>query len=124
MKNVETGKTGENLACEYLLKNGYLILARNYKVGVDEIDIIARAKSGDLIFCEVKTINDKFGFSGGFMPEDNLSPRKLRKMVRASRIFLSRYPALLRNNEGWQLDFIAIVLSSGRLTKLRHYQNI
>jgi len=51
MKNVETGKMGENIACQYLLKNSYLILARDHKERFNEIDIIARDPHGVLIFC-------------------------------------------------------------------------
>ena len=48
------GKLGEEQAANYLIKNGYEILRRNYRCSFGEIDIIA--KKGDmLIFVEVKT---------------------------------------------------------------------
>ena len=34
------GEQGEQKACDYLLKNGYEILARNWHFGKDELDII------------------------------------------------------------------------------------
>jgi putative endonuclease len=121
MKNIETGKIGENIACQYLLKNSYLILSMNYKEKFNEIDIIARSPRGVLVFCEVKTINHN---NSGFMPEDNLSQAKRQKMVRASEIFLARYPELVREDAGWQIDLIAIVLENSKLADLRHYKNI
>ena len=36
------GDKGEDLACEYLVKNGYKILERNCVLFCGEIDIIAR----------------------------------------------------------------------------------
>ncbi|MDD5164906.1 MAG: YraN family protein, partial [Patescibacteria group bacterium] len=49
------GNLGEDLAVEFLEKQGYKIIERNLKTGrVGEIDIIAR-KDGELIFIEVKT---------------------------------------------------------------------
>ena len=121
MKNIETGKTGEDIACRYLLKNSYLILARNHKERFDEIDIIARDTRGILVFCEVKTSNYN---NSGFMPEDNLSSAKRRKIVRASSVFLARHSDLVREDAGWQIDLVAIVLDGGKLSDLRHYENI
>ena len=124
MKNLETGKSGENIACRYLLHSGYSVLARNHKERFDEIDIIARHPGGALVFCEVKTKNRITEFGGGFMPEDNLTQAKCRKIVRASNVFLARHPGLVREDAGWQIDLIAIVLSDGKLFDLRHYENI
>ncbi len=125
MKNTETGKMGEDMACKYLLNNKYLILARNHKERVDEIDVIALHFNGTLVFCEVKTLNgDERSFWGGFMPEDNLSPMKRRKMLRAAQVFLVRHPELALGDRGWQFDLIAIVLVNGKLADLRHYENI
>jgi putative endonuclease len=121
MKNIETGKIGEDIACRYLLKNSYLILARNHKERFDEIDIIARDPRGILVFCEVKTSNYN---NSGFMPEDNLSPAKRHKMIRATNIFLARHPELVWEDAGWRIDLIAIVLENSGLADLRHYKNI
>ncbi|MBR1619764.1 YraN family protein [bacterium] len=55
MNNREFGTKGEDLACEYLKKNGYEILERNKHFSkFCEIDIIAKYKN-KIIFIEVKT---------------------------------------------------------------------
>jgi len=55
MNNREFGAKGEDLACEYLKKNGYEILERNKHFSkLCEIDIIAKYKN-KIIFIEVKT---------------------------------------------------------------------
>ena len=55
MNNREFGNKGEDLACEYLIKNGYEILARNVHFSkLCEIDIIAKFKN-EVVFVEVKT---------------------------------------------------------------------
>ncbi|MFZ9243302.1 MAG: YraN family protein, partial [Sediminibacterium sp.] len=41
MKNKDTGNFGENLAAEYLIKNGFDILTKNWRYKHLEIDIIA-----------------------------------------------------------------------------------
>jgi len=127
MDRKETGKMGENIAYKYLLNNGYLMLARNHREKFDEIDIIARHRDGTLIFCEVKTIiiNNSETFYDGFMPEDNLSVAKHKKMIRATNFFLAHHYGIVREDRGWQIDLIAIVLNNdGKLSDLRHYENI
>ena len=49
-----TGQIGEDLAGQYLLKNGYTILEQNLKAPFGEIDIIAE-KENYKIFIEVKS---------------------------------------------------------------------
>ena len=46
MNNKETGDFGENVAYNYLIKNKYSIIKRNYRIGFDEIDIIAKDSNG------------------------------------------------------------------------------
>ncbi len=53
--NQGTGKIGENLACQYLEKNNYKIIKRNFRCRQGEIDIIAYDKTtNELVFVEVK----------------------------------------------------------------------
>ncbi len=55
------GKKGEKLATDYLKKQGYKILKRNYKTPFGEADIIAQDKD-EIVFVEVKTrIGDRYG---------------------------------------------------------------
>ncbi|MDR1672193.1 MAG: YraN family protein [Bacteroidales bacterium] len=54
----DLGKKGEQIAAEYLEKNGYRIRERNWHNFHQEIDIIAE-KEGELIIVEVKCRRDK-----------------------------------------------------------------
>ena len=55
------GRQGERIACLFLLKNGFDILARRHKNRAGELDIIAFEQS-TLVFIEVKTrTSSKFG---------------------------------------------------------------
>lgn len=69
-KHNEFGKEGEQIAVDYLLKNGYRILYRNYRYLKAEIDIIAqkeqilaivevRARSSDFLQNIAETVNQK-----------------------------------------------------------------
>ena len=69
------GKYGEELATRYLSKNGMVILERNWRCDIGELDVIARDKD-DLVICEVKTRRSTvFG-----EPIEAGTPRKVRRM--------------------------------------------
>lgn len=56
-KNQEVGKSGEDIATNYLIKQGYYIHDRNFRCKFGEIDIIAidSIDKNELVFVEVKT---------------------------------------------------------------------
>jgi putative endonuclease len=60
-EKLNLGKSGEEIAAEFLKENGYKILSRNYKTKFGEIDIVA-IDSNTTCFVEVKArSSDKFG---------------------------------------------------------------
>ena len=85
MKNKQfIGKSGEEIASNYLLKKGYKILFRNYHSQFGEIDIIALDKD-TLVFIEVKTrtSNLEAAFS-------SVSFLKQQKLTKTALDFLSK----------------------------------
>ena len=81
-KHNQTGKTGEELAAEYLIARGYIIRDINWKNGKLELDIVAY-KDRTLIVVEVKTrSSDLFGH-----PEDAVNTRKIRHIIDATDAF-------------------------------------
>jgi len=74
----ELGKLGEELAVEFLQKNGYAILETNWTFQKAEIDIIAQ-KENILAIVEVKTRSSlDFG-----LPQDFVKPKKIQLLVKA-----------------------------------------
>lgn len=74
----DLGKLGEELAVEFLLKNGYTILETNWTFQKAEIDIIAK-KGNVLAVIEVKTRSSiDFG-----LPQDFVKPKKIQLLVKA-----------------------------------------
>ena len=55
-----TGKTGEEIACDFLNEQGYSTVEPNYRSRKGEIDIVA--EQGEyLVFFEVKTRRNRTG---------------------------------------------------------------
>ena len=77
-KHNELGKLGEQLAVDYLKKNGYTILNTNWTFKKAEIDIIAQIEN-TLAIVEVKTRSSlEFG-----LPQDFVKPKKIQLLVKA-----------------------------------------
>lgn len=86
MNTVSIGKAGEDIACKYLVQNGYIIIKRNYRAANGEIDIIAK-RGGHIAFVEVKTrYNTDFGLAS-----DAVNYQKQQKIIRTARAFLVSY---------------------------------
>jgi putative endonuclease len=74
----DLGKLGEELAVEYLQKDGYAILETNWTFQKAEVDIIAK-KENILAIVEVKTRSSlDFG-----LPQDFVKPKKIQLLVKA-----------------------------------------
>jgi putative endonuclease len=74
----ELGKKGEQLAVEFLLKNSYEIIERNYRFDKAEVDIIAK-KDAVLAVIEVKT-RSTIDFGN---PQDFVKPKQIKNLVKA-----------------------------------------
>ena len=74
----DLGKLGEELAVDFLKKNGYRILQTNFVFQKAEIDIIAQ-KGDVLAIVEVKTrTSTDFG-----LPQEFVKPKKIQLLVKA-----------------------------------------
>ena len=103
--NQTTGKLGEKIGEEYLIKRGYQILERNLRSPFGEIDLVAQHHKS-LVFVEIKTRRDQsFGF-----PEESITLRKKTRLIRLANWYLSRY----RNKPQPQIrfDVLAIQIES------------
>lgn len=78
------GFFGEAKAVRFLKKNGYKIVARNYRCPCGEVDIIA--EKGDVCaFIEVKTRSDlSFG-----QPNEAVNAERRRRYVSAAKYYFS-----------------------------------
>ena len=77
------GRKGEEEACSYLCRNGHRILARNWRGGHLELDIVTLLGS-ELHVVEVKSRTAPVMAE----PERNVGPKKQRRLVAATNAFL------------------------------------
>ncbi|MFP3592082.1 YraN family protein [Chryseobacterium sp. SIMBA_038] len=82
----DLGKKAEDLAVEFLQKNGYKILIRNFRYQKAEIDIITE-KDSLIIIVEVKARStDAFN-----LPQEAVNKRKISLIVSATNHYLEEF---------------------------------
>ena len=113
MNNREFGAKGEDLACEYLKKNGYEILERNKHFSkFCEIDIIAKLKD-KYVFVEVKTRRtNNFG-----TPLEAITKAKYNNIKTGLLSYLQE-----NKIRKYQIDVIGITLEPE--LKITHLKNV
>jgi len=100
------GAKGERLAIRRLRREGYRVVARNYRAAGAEIDVVAM--DGDtLVFVEVKTRTG----SGAGRPEESVHGLKQHRIRRAAAIFASNRAM---NERPMRFDVVAISRAAGR----------
>lgn len=118
-----TARIGEEIAANYLKKQGYKIIDRNFRARNTEIDIVAfhhSKGSGQaaeiLVFVEVKTrTSEKFG-----TPLESINCFKLKSLIKAAEHYKISHKSL---PEAMRMDAISVDLSS-KDPKIEHIQNI
>ncbi len=101
---LNVGKKGEELAADYLAKEGYRIVERNYRCVFGEIDIVAE-EGNTLVFIEVKSRNSaSYG-----EPKLAVGYRKQRKI---STVALHYIEEKQKQGRSARFDVVSITLSS------------
>lgn len=112
----EIGARGETLAAAFLVRQGYALLAQNWRTRQGELDLIV-TKSGTIVAVEVKT---RRSLSHGH-PLESITARKCARLkrlllewVRSQQI---PYPRL-------RIDAIGITLRDGEAPRIDHLRGI
>lgn len=116
-----TGQKGEDMAAEFLQQKGIKILYRNYRVGKDEIDLIAK-DDRCYLFCEVKTRVQSYASPSPYgRPGRAVTKEKQKNLIRAASSFVSRH-----QGEGlrFRFDVIEVYLRpDGTAEHIHHIEN-
>lgn len=114
-KKQDLGKRGEKLAKDYLEKQGYKIVAQNFRCLQGEIDIIAE-ENEELVFIEVKTRSTLWYGT----PAEAVDKPKQKHMIKAAKYYLYRTNQETRYT---RFDVIEIVSKQEKL-KIHHIKQI
>ncbi|MBT8326461.1 MAG: YraN family protein [Bacteroidia bacterium] len=107
------GEEGEKLALTHLIEKGYKILAKNYRSGRAEIDIIAEI-DGVYVFVEVKIREtDKYG-----LPEEAVSTKKINMMAQGAEDYLLEFDL----NGDCRYDIVSIIKNKFK-TEITHLED-
>ncbi|MBV6405695.1 MAG: YraN family protein [Flavobacteriales bacterium] len=112
-EHLRTGAEGEQVACQWLEQQGYRILARNWRHGHLEVDIVAR-QGGTVVIVEVKTRRSD-RYDG---PADAVGPAKQRKLYRAAEAYLDA----LGEDVAVRFDIITVWMT-GATPRIEHLED-
>ena len=99
----DIGREGEDTAARMLRRDGYKILARNYRCRHGEIDIVA-FEDGEYVFVEVKTRTSDAKGSGA----EAVTPTKQRKLARVAEQYMAE-----RGIDGCPCRFDVVAVTAG-----------
>ncbi len=109
------GVMGEREATVFLKSKGYSILARNWRSGKDEIDLICDDE-GVLVFVETRT-RKKGALVGGY---DSIDKRKRDALRRVCRAYLGKLRPKPRT---YRFDVVEVEHDAGTAIATRHFEN-
>lgn len=111
-KHYDLGKEGEQLAIDFLINKGYLILEKNWRYLKAEVDIIA-VKGNILAAVEVNTRStNEFG-----NPQDFVNSKKIKLLV----IALNEY--VISKDLDVEVRFDIIAITKTHSIDIEHLEN-
>lgn len=108
------GNRGEQIAADYLLREGFQILERNWRYGRGELDIIAM-DGKVMVFVEVKTLKD---LTQG-QPDRAIVKKKRAMLWGTAGAYMEKV------GHDWEIrfDFISIHLKTDDSFKITHHKD-
>ena len=83
------GREAEDRACDFLVREGLVVLARNFRCRQGEIDVVLR-DGATVVVAEIRYRADNaFG-----TPAETVDGRKQFRLIASARRFLQTHPAL------------------------------
>ena len=114
-QNKPLGDRGERLAAEHLERGGWTILARNYRLGHREVDLVAQR--GEVVaFVEVKT---RAGLGYGH-PLEAITLRKRREIQQVAQAWVDAHG---REGDTYRYDAIAVLIIDGAAPEIEHIED-
>lgn len=115
-KKLRLGHRGEEAAANYLKRNGYRVINKNYSCRLGEIDIVA-VENETLVFIEVRSrSSDKYG-----LPQESVTIRKQMKLRQLAWHYLKEEG---KTGSSCRFDVISVQFDrNGCLKRLEHIED-
>ncbi len=110
--NQQKGRWGEQKALDFLIQNGYELLASNYRVRRAEFDLLMK-DGNELVVVEVKT-----RYNALLEPEKSVSKNQQKILIQGVEEYLKMHP----HYASVRFDIIAIHLQDGKMD-LMHFKD-
>lgn len=110
------GVKGEREAEHFLKAKGFKILARNWRAGKDEIDLVCKDEE-TLVFVETRTRRTG-ALVGGY---DSIGRRKRDALSRVCRAYIAK---LKPPPDSFRLDVVEVEHEAGEILATRHFENV
>ena len=118
----QTGRQGENAACDWLTKNGYTVISRNFTSPHGEIDIIAE-DGKYIVFVEVKYRKNSIFLSKYGRPVHAVTKEKRQRIVYTAKYYINKFKPMKKP----RLDIIEIIGNDEdngfTSLQIKHYKN-
>ena len=108
--NQETGRSGENMAVNYMVSLGFRVLHQNYRYRRGEIDLIVE-KNGLLVFVEVKY---RKGIQYGY-PEEFVSPNQQQSIIQTADQYI--------HENNWQGNIRFDIIAINGDMEVKHFED-
>jgi putative endonuclease len=110
-----SGRRGERIACRFLLRQGFDILARRFRARRGEVDLVA-LEGETLVFVEVKTrASREFGD-----PWEFVGWEKQQSLRMAGEEFIARHDL---GQYAYRFDVVAVIAPGTRSQEVELYRN-
>ncbi|MDR3240053.1 MAG: YraN family protein [Clostridiales bacterium] len=115
LPNHEKGAFGQKLAEDYLTAEGHVILARNFRCPLGEIDLISRDQEY-IVFIEIKY---RRTLARGY-PREAVGPGKRRTISRVAQYYIVRCGL---ENQDYRFDVVEILGEMNPHAQITHIEN-
>jgi putative endonuclease len=110
-----SGRRGERIACRFLIRQGFDILARRFRARRGEVDLVA-LEGETLVFVEVKSrASREFGD-----PWEFVGWEKQQSLRMAGEEFIARYDL---GQYAYRFDVVSVIAPGTRWQEVELYRN-
>ena len=115
-RNSRVGRYGERVAAQRLVAEGMVLVDRNWRCDVGEIDLVLR-EGNVLVFCEVKTrTTAAYGH-----PLEAVSPAKGARLRRLAARWLEEHGVYV---DGIRVDLVGVLLAERGAAEVEHVRGV